>query len=85
MRNICRAYQHASVRFNVAGKIFASCNVFDGRAILSEYIKLVLTIPIEMVIKRLLANDALYSLSPVPSPKPNYIPRVVVSFFRSRE
>jgi hypothetical protein len=85
MKSIFRAYQHASVRFNVAGKIFASCNVFDGRVILSEYIKLVLTISIGMVIERLLADDARYSLGPVPCPERDCIPRVVVSFFPSRK
>ncbi len=50
MRNICCANQDGSVGFNSAGKVFASCNLFNGRAILAEHIELVLMTPMEIVI-----------------------------------
>ena len=52
MRNICRAYQDGSVRFDTAGEIFASCDLFNGRAIFAEHFELVPVVAVEMVVER---------------------------------
>jgi hypothetical protein len=50
MRNICRAYQDGSVRFDSAGEVFASRDVFNGRAILAEHFELVSVVSVEIVV-----------------------------------
>jgi hypothetical protein len=72
-RNIGSAYQHASVGFYAAGKIFASCYLFNGRTIFPEHFELVPIVTSKMIIQRFLADDALYSLIPVESPENNNI------------
>ena len=83
--NICRAYQDGSVRFDTAREIFASCDLFNGLAICSEYFEFVPVVPIEMIVQSLLADDALDSLIPVETPEHDYIPIGVIPFFRSGE
>jgi len=82
--NICRAYQDGSVRFDSAREIFASCDLFNGLAICSEYFEFVPVVPIEMIVQSLLADDALDSLIPVETPEHDYIPIGVIPFFRRR-
>jgi hypothetical protein len=84
-RNICRAYHDGSVRFNTAGKIFASCDLFNGLAICSEYFELVPVVPTEMIVQSLFADDTLDSLIPVETPEHNNIPIGVMPFLWSGE
>jgi hypothetical protein len=58
MRNICRAYQYGSVRFDTAGEVFASRDLFNGRAIFAEHFELVSVVAVEMVIERFSADGA---------------------------
>ena len=85
MRNISRAYEDGSVRFNTAGEVFASCDVFNGWAIFSEHFQLVSVIAVEMVIERLPADSASNTLRPVLTPEHDYVATGVMPFFRCRE
>ena len=85
MRNICRAYQDGSVRFDTAGEVFASCNVFNGRAILAEHFEHVSVVSVEMVVERFSADSASYPLRPVLTPEHDCVTTSVMPFFRSRE
>ena len=58
MRNICRAYQDGSVRFDTAGEIFASCDVFNGRAMVAKHFEFIPLVAVEMVIERFSADGA---------------------------
>ena len=58
MSNICRAYQDDSIRFNTAGEVFASRDLFNGRAIFAEHFELVSVVAVEMVIERFSADGA---------------------------
>ena len=85
MRNICRAYQDGSVRFGTAGEVFASRDVFNGRAIFAEHFELVFVVAVEMVIERFSADGASYPLRPVLTPEHDCVTTGVMPFFRSRE
>jgi len=85
MRNICRAYQDGSVRFDTTGEVFAARDLFNGRAIFAEHFELVFVVAVEMVIERFSADGASYPLRPVLTPEHDCVTTGVMPFFRSRE
>ena len=85
MRKICCAYQDGSVRVETAREVFASRDVFNGRAIFAEHFEHVFVVAVEMVIERFSADSASYPLRPVLAPEHDYVTTGVRPFFRSRE
>jgi hypothetical protein len=53
MRNICGEFQDGSVRFHTAGEVFASGDVFNGRAIFAEHFEFVFVVAVEIRIEQL--------------------------------